>query len=117
MLNRLLLILTILGLIGISVVHAQNLTLTWDAPTENTDGTPVSNLPLTYTIYCGSSPGTEKADYPTVIHDITTTTHTFAQTGTYYCRVTATNTLSNESELSDECSNVRPSPPTGCRIQ
>ena len=102
--------LAVMMLLG--VAQAQSLTLTWDAPTENTDGTPLSHTPLSYTVYCGSNHGTTGSDYTTVVPDITDTTYTFVHTGTYYCRVTATNTLTNESAMSDECTNLAPNPPT-----
>lgn len=77
-----------------------SVTLAWDAPVSNTDGTPVGNL-TGYRLYCGTAPHT----YSTVITVGLTPTATVSnlQTGvTYYFAVVACNDAGVESSYSTE---------------
>jgi len=74
-------------------------TLTWDPPTTNADGTPLTDL-AGYNLYYGTSPGnyTEVIDVGNVI----TYTVTGIEPGKYYFAVTAYNTSRIESGYSNE---------------
>ncbi|OFZ11489.1 MAG: hypothetical protein A2Z20_12475 [Bdellovibrionales bacterium RBG_16_40_8] len=76
-------------------------TLTWDNPTTNTDGSPLTDL-SGIKIYYGTSSG----NYTTVIDhtDPSTTTETFAipKGVMYYFAATAYNAFGNESDFSHE---------------
>ena len=87
--------------------RAAEITLSWDPPTENTDGTPVTDL-AGYKIYYGTSSG----NYTTVVDvkNVTTFTITDLPEGfTYYFAVTAYDIYGNESAFSDEVSKNIPS--------
>ncbi|MEW6417438.1 MAG: fibronectin type III domain-containing protein [Nitrospirota bacterium] len=76
-------------------------TLTWDAPTTNADGTPLTDLGG-YKIYYGTSSG----NYSVVIDVGNVTTYKIEglSPGIYYFAVTAYDTSGNESEYSNEVS-------------
>jgi hypothetical protein len=99
-------IIASLGLIiilsGISL--AESVALSWDAPTTNTDGTPITDL-AGFKIYQGTASGVygSLTDVGNVL--------CFVVTGltvgiTYYFAVTAYNTASNESDYSNEVSKA-----------
>jgi fibronectin type 3 domain-containing protein len=74
--------------------------LTWDAPTTNTDETPLTDLDG-YKVYYGTSSGS----YTTSINvgNVTTYTVTGLSSGTtYYFAVTAYDLSANESDYSNE---------------
>jgi len=72
--------------------------LSWNAPTTNTDGTPLTDL-AGYKIHYGTEPGAYTAAF--AIGKVTT--YTFAlPAGTYYFAVTSHDTLGSESALSNE---------------
>jgi hypothetical protein len=78
-------------------------TLTWDAPTTNADGTPLTDL-AGYKIYYGTTSGnyTEVMDVGNVI----TYKVEGLQPGTYYFAVTAYDNLRNESGYLNEVSKT-----------
>ena len=72
--------------------------LSWNAPTTNTDGTPLTDL-AGYKIHYGTEHGAYTATF--AIGKVTT--YTFAlPAGTYYFAVTSHDTLGSESALSNE---------------
>ena len=83
-------------------------TLVWDAPTTNTDGSPITDL-AGYKIYYGTSP----ASYSTSIDAGQVTTYqlnTLTAGLTYYFSVTAYNASGIESTFSNEVSKSVPLP-------
>lgn len=93
----------------VAIVYAATVTVTWQAPTTNTDGTAYTD-PGGFKVYYGPvSRGTATHPsvflYPNVVTvaSPTATTFTFsAPTGTYYMSVTAFNTSGVESNYSNE---------------
>jgi hypothetical protein len=77
--------------------------LTWDAPTTNVDGTPITAL-AGYKIYYGTKSGV----YTGVIDAGSSTSFAFNNLapGTYYFVVTAYDSLGTESDYSNEASKV-----------
>ena len=103
MLNKLLVILIIVGFIGVFAVSAQaqsTITLSWDAPLTNTDGSNYTDQ-SGYKVYRHDAGDvfTEIADIP---HTQTTTDRTDVGVGTYCYVVTAYNLANRESEHSNE---------------
>jgi hypothetical protein len=92
--------------------------LSWDAPTTNEDGTPLTDL-AGYKIYWGTAPGTytQSKDVGNVI----TYTITGLPSGKYFFAVTAYNVALMESgksnEVSKEIPKSNPSAPTGCSVK
>ena len=80
-------------------------TLSWDAPTTNTDGTDLTDL-AGYKIHYGTSPGT----YDSVIDVAKVTTYTVSDLtpAAYYFVVTAYDEEGNESDYSNEVSKTIP---------
>ncbi|MBI4585455.1 MAG: fibronectin type III domain-containing protein [Planctomycetes bacterium] len=77
--------------------------LSWSAPTQNADGSSLSDL-NGYYVYYGTKPGiyTTQVDVGKVTaHDVDQLT-----AGTYYFTVTAYDTSSNESDFSNEVSKA-----------
>ena len=74
--------------------------LTWSAPTENADGTPVTNL-AGYRVYYGTSPGDLSQSIE--VSGAATTTYMVENlaAGTYYFAIAAYNTSGVESEQSN----------------
>ena len=94
---------------------AADITLSWDAPNSNSDGTPLTDL-AGYKIYVSKSPGLY-ADSIDVGNVLTKTLTNFCE-GTYYFVATAYDTSGNESAYSNEVSkaiNIAPAAPTGLR--
>lgn len=93
---------------------AGEVTVTWVAPTENTDGTPLTDL-AGYWIYYGNSAGI----YPNRVEvpDPAALSHTLElPAGTYYFVATAYNDSNVESAFSNEAIKTVtsvPNPPTG----
>ena len=77
-----------------------SMTLSWAAPTENSDGTPLTDL-AGYNIYFGLSQG----DYSNQVHIDNPSINTYMVENllpdTYYVVATAFNSFGNESEYSD----------------
>jgi hypothetical protein len=79
-------------------------TLSWDAPTTNADGTPLTDL-AGYMVYYGNSPGNYFQNMN--VDNVTTYTVNNLTDGlTYYFAVTAYDTLGNESRYSNEISKT-----------
>lgn len=101
-----LLILLICAVLPVSVVHAGEAFLSWQAPTKNVNGTPLTDL-AGYRIYRGSSPGSYSSiPFATVGKGFTSTRLTNLPSGTHYFVVTAFDTSGNESGYSVERSKV-----------
>src|ERR1700690_2896019 len=102
------------GSAGSSTVHygkavaGGTITLDWDAPTTNTDGTPLTDL-AGYKIYYGPTPG----NYTTAL-DVgnvrTFAVNNLTEGLTYYFSVAAYNSARVESSFSNEVSKTLPSP-------
>src|SRR3990172_5507095 len=78
--------------------------LTWDPPTTNTDGTPLTDL-TGYKVYYGTASG----NYSTVIdaaNVISYTVPNLTNNATYYFATTAYDTSANESGFSNEVSKT-----------
>lgn len=78
-------------------------TLTWDSPTTNADGTPLEDL-AGYKIYYGISEGNYTASIDA--GNVTTYTVSNLSSGTYYFAVTAYDISGNESGYSNEANKV-----------
>lgn len=92
----------VVGLTGRGVAPAPttgSVTLFWDAPTTNADGTPCTDL-AGYKLYYGSG----SRQYSMVLDLGNVTTHALdgLASGTYYFAVSAYDSAGNESELSTE---------------
>ena len=95
-------------------------TLSWTAPTQNTDGTPLIDL-AGFRISYGQTQG---GPYPTVHHDLasTATTHDIDELcpGDWFFVATAFNSTGEESDFSNEATKTIlapvPSPPTGLTV-
>jgi hypothetical protein len=74
--------------------------LSWTPPTQNTDGSPVTNL-AGYRIYYGQSP--QGLNYSTTLANASSTRHvvTGLQPGTWYFAVAAVSSTGTESDLSE----------------
>lgn len=83
--------------------HAGEAVLTWDPPTTNTDGTPLTDL-AGYKVYYGTTSG----NYTSIIDAGNVTTYTAASltSNTYYFATTAYDTSRNESGYSNEVSKT-----------
>jgi hypothetical protein len=79
-------------------------TLSWNAPTTNTDGTPLTDL-AGYKVYYGTKSRTYTNS--TVIGKVTTYTINLAS-GTYYFTVTAYDSTGLESTFSNEAAKTIP---------
>ncbi len=80
-----------------------SVTLSWDPPTTNTDGTPLTDL-AGYRVYYGNSPGSYS--YSIDVGNVTTFTLSNLTSGTYYFAVTAYNSSGIESGFSNEVSKT-----------
>lgn len=93
-----------LVLITVSVCQAESVSLSWDAPTTNADGTPLTDL-AGYRVYYGTATGV----YGTVIDvgNISCYVVSGLTVGlTYYFAATAYDTGANESDFSNEVSKA-----------
>jgi hypothetical protein len=87
-----------------SITLAGNATLSWDAPTTNADGTPLTDL-AGYRIYFGTSPGIYSKNIDVgnmTVYRINNLTDGL----TYFFAVTAYDSDGNESEYSNETSKT-----------
>ena len=86
---------------GSNTGSSNSATLTWDAPTTNADGTPLTDL-AGYKIYYGTSSGV----YSVIIDvgNVTTFKVDGLSSGTYYFAVTAYDNSRNEGGYSNEVS-------------
>jgi len=98
--KRLTLITTFMVVLLVAAISfAYDVTLSWDPPTTNIDGTPITDL-AGYKVYYGNSSGTYTSSID--VGNTTTYTITGLQPGTYYFAVTAYDTSGNESDYSNE---------------
>ncbi len=92
--------------LGMVSVQVADKTLRWQAPTQNEDGSPITDL-AGYVIYWGSSSrvyiGSHTIDSPTV-----TEWEVTVAPGTYYFAMTAYDSDNNESDYSNEVLKVIP---------
>ncbi len=85
-------------------VYAGQATLSWDAPTTNVDGSPLTDL-AGYKIYYGTS----SSNYSKVVDAGNVLTYVITDLNegqTYYFAVTAYDTSDNESDYSNEVSKI-----------
>jgi hypothetical protein len=82
-----------------SISPSNSVTLAWNAPTTNTDGTPLTDL-AGYKVYYGTSSGnyTRAID----VGNVETYKIEGLQSGTYYFATTAYDKSGNESDYSNE---------------
>jgi hypothetical protein len=87
----------------VTAITTGSATLSWNAPTTNTDGTPLTDL-AGYKVHMGTSSG----NYATVVDIGNVTTYSVSNLapGTYYFVVTAYDSSSNESSFSNEASKT-----------
>lgn len=93
-------------LLAVSSAYAGEATVTWDAPTTNADGTPISYFVGNYKVYYGPSSG-NYTNSVTLVSTNSTVTYivtNLPDNQLLYFAVTATNTLGNESGYSNEVS-------------
>jgi hypothetical protein len=96
---------------------ARPVTLTWTAPTQNTDGTPLTNL-AGFRVYWGTQRGAYPISASVPSPDVTTYIVSGLTPGVrYYFVATARNASGVESAFSNEATAVaaadEPAPPTG----
>jgi hypothetical protein len=107
--NFLYILLIMIISLNVSAACASVVTLSWDAPNTNADGTPLTDL-SGYKIYYGTS----SHNYSTAI-DVGNVTEymvgNLENVVVYYFAVTAYDTSGNESEYSNEVKNI-----TKCRL-
>lgn len=92
--------------ITVSAANNGAATLTWTAPTQNTDGTPLTDL-SGYTIYYGTNAGSLTSTV--AINSASTVTYTvtgLAVGSTYYFAITSKNSSGVESSLSSVASKT-----------
>ena len=87
----------------VSFASAETASLSWDPPTTNTDGTPLTDL-SGYKVYYGTSSG----NYSSAIDAGNVTSYVVSglSSNTYYFAVTAYDTSGNESSYSNEASKT-----------
>jgi hypothetical protein len=99
---------TIISSLYVSSAFAGFATLSWDAPTTNADGTPLTDL-AGYKVYYGTSSHTYSQNIN--IGNVTTyTIDNLTEGVTYYFATTAYDTAGNESEYSNEASKTIQTP-------
>jgi len=79
---------------------AEGVTVSWVAPTENTDGTPLTDL-AGFRIYCGADPSSLMLQTSIMNPSIDRYVIESLSAGTWYFAVTALDASGNESNLSD----------------
>ena len=84
-----------------SVSSSGAITLNWTPPTENTDGTPLTNL-AGYDIHYGSQSGDYTQSIPVDNPGLATYVVDNLTPGTYYFTVSAVNSVGTESPVSSE---------------
>ena len=87
---------------------ADTVTLTWDPPTTNADGTALTDL-AGYKVYYGNASRSYSSVNP-VIDNVTTYTSPDLAPGTYFFAVTALDAAGNESAYSNEVSKTIAAP-------
>ena len=110
--------LSLILLFCTSIAIGSDVTLSWDAPTTNADGTPLTDL-AGYHIYQREGSNTYNYTAPVATTTQTTVTLTNLQSGNYHWVARAYNTSGAESVDSNEVALVvviSPSPPLNLRI-
>lgn len=119
--KKVILLLAVLVMFSIptgAVAGTSNVTLAWDAPTTNADGTPLTDL-KGYKLYYGPESGnyTQSID----VGNVTEYKVVSLPDGPYYFVVTAYDTGGNEGDYSNEVNTVLdtvpPGNPGGCVIK
>ena len=93
-------------MLAVAPAAAGTVTLAWDAPTTNTDGSPLTNL-AGFNVYYGTAPGVYSGPVdvgPVLQNQIVD----LPDGNTYYFAVTAYDTYGNESGYSNEVSKTLP---------
>ena len=105
-----LIILIIASLLSANAVLAATVTLVWDAPTTNTDDTPITYFAGDYTLYRATVSGGPYIPRPYQRSGSEITIQSISINPGSYCWVaTASNTLGNESGYSNEvCKTIDP---------
>jgi hypothetical protein len=93
--------------IDVSAVATGSVTLTWTAPTQNTDGSPLLDL-SGYKIYWGTASGNYQSSVTLNNPGLTTYVVENLTSGTYYFSASAFNSSGVESSLSNEASKAVP---------
>ncbi len=89
---------------AMTTVTVRTASLTWDAPTQNVDGSPLTD-PAGYRVYWGNAPRTYGV--PAAVSDPSVTSHVIALSpDVYYFAVTALDVDGNESAFSNEVSKA-----------
>jgi Fibronectin type III domain len=86
---------------GDTPASAATVTLNWQAPTENSDGSPLTDL-SGYKIYYGSTAGNYSSNIPVPNPGLTTYVVENLAPGRYYFAVTSYNSQGVESAMSPE---------------
>jgi hypothetical protein len=90
--------------VSATTVTLRNAVLTWTAPTQNVDGTPLTNL-AGYKVYAGTA--SRSYGTPANISGAGTTTYTTSLTpGTWYFAISAVDSTGAESAKSNEVSKT-----------
>lgn len=114
--KKILVAILLLLLVVSGTSYAGQASLTWDAPTTNVDGTPLTDL-AGYKVYFGTASGVYG---PAVdVKNVTVHTVTGLSEGIKYFVVTAYDTSGNESAYSNEVSKnivVKPGCPNNLKI-
>ncbi len=97
--KRLSLIIVLIFTLLPSIVFGETATLTWEAPTTNTDGSTITDL-AGYYVYKGLTSGTYEMSWD--VGNVTTYMTPDLPDGTHYFVVTAYDTSANESAYSNE---------------
>ena len=117
------LIMFVLAVFAAGLSHAGEARVSWSAPTERTDGTPLTNL-AGYRVLWGTAPR-NYVQSAVVMHPTTPYTVTDLPEGTHYFAVTAFDANDLESAYSAEVSKtieapppaIPPAPPGGLTVQ
>ena len=106
----------LLSLLTFGYANGEEVTLIWDPPDMNADGTPCTDL-VGYKVYYGKASMTYEKWID--VGNVTTYKVTGLGAGcTYYFATTAYDTSKNESTYSNEVSTTIPiPPPKGCAIK
>ena len=91
---------------GAAVAHSAEVSLSWQAPTSNTDGSTVTDI-NGYRIYVGTAPNAYTRSDETVTEPAATV-GSLNEGQTYYFAVTAFDSTGTESEFSNEVSHTIP---------
>jgi hypothetical protein len=105
--------LAINALMLCGTASAAQVTLTWNAPATNADGTPISYFKGDYRIYYGTASGnyTKEKNFRNANSVVTYQVSNLQEGQIYYFVVTAINTLGNESGYSNEAAKQATVPP------